>query len=81
MTMHYGILDLKDLRPAISDSTLRAEVDALLDHDAAAFAMSIDPPRLVGAMPLDATLAAVHDFAEATQSAVERCQNLRRIAP
>lgn len=76
--MHYGLIDLHDLRPAIPDKELRRQVDALLEHDASGLAMSIDPPRFMGAMFGDEALGSVHDFATAAQVAVERCQGLRR---
>jgi len=76
--LHYALIDLLDLRPAIQEEELRQRVDELLEHDAASLALSIDPPRLVTVGFPEDTLAGFHDFAERAQMAVERCQSLRR---
>ena len=78
VAMHYGLIDLNDLRPAIRDKSLLKQVVALLEHDAADLAMSIDPPRFEGATFTDDALNSFRQFAEAAQAAVGRCQSLRR---
>lgn len=78
VAMHYALIDLHDLQPAIRNKELRERVEALLTHDAARLALSIDPPRFMGAMFGDEALGWVHDFAVEAESAVQRCQALRR---
>jgi hypothetical protein len=78
VTLHYALIDLRDLRPAVRDKLLRDQVDALLQHDVAGLAMSIDPPRFVGATFGGDMLGSFHDFAKHAHDAVERCQGLRR---
>ena len=78
ITLNAGLRDLADLYPAIRDSELREAVQALLEHDVAGIALSIDPRRFISAGVVDEALGWFSDFANLAQTAVSRCQALRR---
>ena len=78
ISLNAGLVDLADLYPAIQDRKLREAVKVLLDHDAAQFALSIDPRTFDSAGFTAEALTWFTDFANQAQTAVQRCQELRR---
>lgn len=76
--VHYAVIDLSDLTPAISDGQLKGDCEALLAHPASDIAISIDPPRLASIMLADHAISEFNRLAEDAQEAVQRCQSLRR---
>lgn len=78
IALHYNVIDLNDLTPAIADKALRQECEALLRHPAVQTALLIDPPRFVGVMLADSAVQEFSSLAQEAHSAVKRCQTLRR---
>lgn len=78
VAMHYGLVDLADLTPAVTDRALREACTELLDHPAAGMALSIDPPRFMGLTPVPPVDDLFVDFGKQAHAAVEKCQLLRR---
>lgn len=76
IAVHYALVDLSDLMPAIHDAELKALAQELLDSEAAATALGIDPPRFM--MLMGDLSGPFDDFASTADRAVKRCQQLRR---